>query len=65
MQYRCIDCKQVVSEAEIVVLNGTKDERVLFVCKTCLTKPKAPQTEKKEDIKSKIGSIIQVIGGNN
>lgn len=65
MQYRCVDCKQVVGEEEIVILNGVKDNQVLFVCKTCLAKPKAPQTpEKRNEIKEKISSIMDVIGGS-
>jgi hypothetical protein len=64
MNFRCYDCKAVYSEKEIVVLNSVKDSKVLFVCKTCLAKPKAPQTDKKEDVKGKLSSIFEVIGGS-
>jgi hypothetical protein len=57
------DCKKIVEDKDIVVLNSTNGNQVLFVCKTCLAKPKAPQTEKKEEAKSKIAGLFEVLNG--
>ena len=63
MQFRCVDCKTIVEDKDIVVLNSTNGNQVLFVCKTCLAKPKAPQIEKKEGISNKISGIFEVLNG--
>ena len=63
MMFRCVDCKQVVEDKDIVLLNGLKDERVLFVCKTCLAKPKAVQVDKKEEAKGKIAGVFELLNG--
>jgi hypothetical protein len=66
MHFRCVDCKRVVPGEEIVLLNGIKDDRVLFVCSVCINKPKpvAQTPEKKEEIKGKIATMLEVIGGS-
>jgi len=63
MQYRCVDCKTIVEDKDIVLLNSTTDQRVLFVCKACLAKPKAPQSDKKEAVNSKLGVLFEVLNG--
>jgi len=63
MRYRCIDCKQLVADDSCIVLNGTKNNEILFVCRACYDKPKAPQTDKKETVNSKLGGLFEVLNG--
>ena len=63
MQFRCVDCKAIVEDKDIVVLNGTKDNQVLFVCKTCLAKHKPVQTDNKEEAKGKMAGLFEVLNG--
>jgi hypothetical protein len=63
MKFRCVDCKVLTKVDNIVVLNGTKDNQILFVCEACVAKPKLVQSEKKEEVKGKLESIFEVIGG--
>jgi predicted metal-binding protein len=65
MMFRCVTCKSILEQSRVVILNGTKDNQILFVCDSCIFKPQPQQTnpEKKEEVKRKIATMLEVIGG--